>query len=124
MFGFELFVCLFYSALVIANANGSRFSQGELYSEPVTDHQKRNVQAHYMGLVQENQDSLYQSAAAESSINPVYERFDFHEQKRFNSEICGQHYEIVIILIWCGLASCCSVLLSLWCSIEISCTIL
>ena len=76
---------MYCSDLVIANTNGSCFSQDELYTEPVTDDQKRNLRAHYMRLVKGNQDSLHQSTAARSSINPVYERFDFHEQKRFNS---------------------------------------
>lgn len=76
---------MYCSDLVVANTNGSCFSQDDLYTEPVTDDQKRNLRAHYMGLVKGNQDSLHQSAAARSSINPVYERFDFHEQKRFNS---------------------------------------
>lgn len=64
------------SALVIANTNGSCFSQDELYTEPVTDHQKRNVREHYMGLVKESQNSLNQRAAADSSSNPVYESTD------------------------------------------------
>lgn len=65
------------SALVIANPNGSCFSQDELYTEPVTEHQKRNVRAHYMGPVKESQNnSLYPTAAAESSSNPVYESTD------------------------------------------------
>lgn len=78
------FICLFYSALVIANTNGSCFSQDELYTEPVTIHVKRNLQAHYMGLVKGNQDPLYETAAADSSSNPVYERFDFHKQKLYS----------------------------------------
>ncbi|XP_020625317.1 uncharacterized protein LOC110062708 [Orbicella faveolata] len=65
------------SDLVIANTNGSCFSQDDLYTEPVTDDQKRNLRAHYMGLVKGNQDSLHQSAAARSSINPVYESSDY-----------------------------------------------
>lgn len=75
------FLCLFHSALVIANTNGPYSSQDELYTEPVTDQQKRNIRAHYMGLANGNQDS---SVATDSTSNPVYERFDFHEQKFLN----------------------------------------
>ena len=93
--------------MVIANTNGSCFSQDELYTEPVTEHQKRNVRPHYMGLAKGSQNSLYSTAAADSSLNTVYERFDsVLMNKNFlivRLVCCIINYD-TITLAWSGLA--------------------
>ena len=65
---------MFYSDVIIANTN-------ELYTEPVTGHERKNEVQHYKDLVKKDQDSLYDTAADVVALNPVYDRFNFFEIK-------------------------------------------
>ncbi|XP_078352594.1 uncharacterized protein LOC144637401 isoform X1 [Oculina patagonica] len=62
------------SDLVIANTNGKCLSEEtELYTEPVTKHERKNGEEHYLDLNKENQESLYETADVDAVLNPVYE---------------------------------------------------
>ena len=57
-----------------------------------------------MGLVKESQNSLNLSAAADSSSNPVYERYDSVFMNKNFLTVRFVCY-IIITLAWSGLAS-------------------
>ena len=70
----------FYSDVIITNTN-------EEYAEPITRHERKKVDEHYMDLIQKKRDSLYETAAGDTLLKPVYDRFGFLKQNHILNSI-------------------------------------